>query len=377
MRDARLIYSSDLSNSWKDSNYQGHSLHFLCSRICSFPPSLCRHFILEYSKKGDVVFDPFSGKGGIPLEALINERIGIGNDISPEAFVLTKAKVRPISYKKTKEFIDKLRNQINFETDYTKNVNSKIKIFYHKKTLNQIIQLKNILKDSLSKEVVFVKAILLGILHGSNKQSLSLPCSHSYSMSPNYVKRYAKEHNLKKPKKDVLDCVLERAKIVLKDDLPKLKGKAYSLDSRNLKKMNENSVDLIVTSPPYFNIQTYAYDNWLRLWFLDYTIKEVNNMIVQTGSKKRYTEFMKESLSEMNRVLKKGKNAFIVVGDVRLGKRKELIKTAEFIRPLAEEVGFKTEAIILDNIPNKKKVLTYLDDNRGVKIERTLWLKKI
>src|SRR5438034_7497724 len=86
----------NVQDNWKTQKPAHHSLHNLCSRICSFPPSIPNYFIQNFSKEGDIIFDMWSGKGSVPFEALRNYRIGIGNDKSPEAFIMTYAKVKPI-----------------------------------------------------------------------------------------------------------------------------------------------------------------------------------------------------------------------------------------------------------------------------------------
>src|SRR5436305_2805113 len=81
---------------WKDQpRLWGHSFHPMCSYLASFPASLAHAFIARYSRRGDVVFDPFSGRGTVPLQACAEGRVGVGNDLSPFAHLLTAAKVEP------------------------------------------------------------------------------------------------------------------------------------------------------------------------------------------------------------------------------------------------------------------------------------------
>ena len=346
---------------WKNDSTR-HSLHRLCSRICSFPPSLVRYFILKYSSPNDVVCDPFSGKGTLPLEALIQGRIGIGNDVSPEAFVLTKAKVSKIKIKDLFKFLNGLEVQMGFLKS-TKGTGWKVRTFYSNYTLKQILEIRTLLQESKGKYANFVSALILDILHGSSKNSLSLSCSHSYSMSPNYVKKYAKEHQLKKPKRDVIECLRNNAMERLADGIPKKKGMAINCDSRKLK-LNDDSVDLIVTSPPYFAVQTYAYDNWLRHWFLGYDYKEVNKSLVNTNSEKRYGEFMEDSFKEMFRILKKDKKCFVIIGDVKK-KTKEgdiIINTANFLAKRARKVVLMLITFLLMKFLKRRKcsILLYV-----------------
>src|SRR6476469_10360361 len=81
---------------WKDQpRLWGHSLHPMCSYLASFPAALAHAFIARYSRPGDVVLDPFSGRGTAPVQAAAEGRIGVGNDLNPLAHVLTAAKLEP------------------------------------------------------------------------------------------------------------------------------------------------------------------------------------------------------------------------------------------------------------------------------------------
>lgn len=363
---------------WKISDEPIHSLHRLCSRVCSFPPSMPRFFIRQYSKVGDVVFDAWSGRGTVPFEALLNGRIGIGNDLSPEAFVLTKAKVQPADSDSLSIFLRELEKEVrNHEPNKELNeLDKKAAIFYSKKTFQQLLALKEILMDYDSIEANFTKALVLGILHGKSNIALSLTCSHSYSMSPKYVKKYAKEHGLRRPSKEIFQEIRARAKLVLKDPLPSLRGAAFCHDSRKLS-LPEESIDLIFSSPPYFNVQTYAWCNWLRLWFLGHDYRTVRKSLFESGSKQLYANFMRESLHELYRVLKDGCRCFIVAGDVRIGRKdKRTINTIEFLTPLFVESGFTLEQVIVDSIPANRRVLTYVTNTQGVKTERIAFLIK-
>ena len=81
---------------WKDQQrLWGHSFHPMCSYLASFPAALAHAFIGRYCRRGDVVLDPFSGRGTTPLQACAEGRIGVGNDLNPFAHLLTAAKVEP------------------------------------------------------------------------------------------------------------------------------------------------------------------------------------------------------------------------------------------------------------------------------------------
>ncbi len=86
-------------NGWKgNTKRDSNRLHSICSYMAMFPPSIPRYFIETCTDPGDLVLDPFSGRGTTPLEACLHGRIGIGNDLNPLAYYLTKAKVSIPSY---------------------------------------------------------------------------------------------------------------------------------------------------------------------------------------------------------------------------------------------------------------------------------------
>src|SRR5947209_3817124 len=72
----------------------GHPWHSMCSYLAMFPPALPRYFIEQCSRPGDVVLDPFCGRGTAPLEALLADRFAIGSDANPLAVLLTRAKLQ-------------------------------------------------------------------------------------------------------------------------------------------------------------------------------------------------------------------------------------------------------------------------------------------
>ncbi len=87
-----------LEPEWKaQARLWGHTLHPMCSYLASFPAALAHAFIARYSRPGDVVLDPFAGRGTAPVQAAAEGRIGVGNDLNPLAHVLTSAKLEPAS----------------------------------------------------------------------------------------------------------------------------------------------------------------------------------------------------------------------------------------------------------------------------------------
>src|SRR5204862_2412231 len=106
-----------ISPEWKDQQrLWGHSYHPMCSYLASFPAALSHAFIARYSRPGDVVLDPFSGRGTTPLQACAEGRIGVGNDLNPFAHLLTASKVEPATRAQAATRLAQLRLAWNAES---------------------------------------------------------------------------------------------------------------------------------------------------------------------------------------------------------------------------------------------------------------------
>jgi adenine-specific DNA methylase len=81
---------------WKDPCANAEcSLHQLSPYIGKVKSSIAGEMLEEYSRKGDLVVDPFAGAGTIPLEAALRGRRVFAADISPYARILCHAKLSP------------------------------------------------------------------------------------------------------------------------------------------------------------------------------------------------------------------------------------------------------------------------------------------
>ena len=76
-----------------DQSYLTHGIHKFPAK---FFPELPRYLIRKYSEPRELVLDPMCGSGTVILEALLNNRIGIGIDIDPIARLITKVKTTSI-----------------------------------------------------------------------------------------------------------------------------------------------------------------------------------------------------------------------------------------------------------------------------------------
>src|SRR5205809_1284293 len=79
---------------WTSKQRAANSLHEVSYRAC-FKPQLPRFFIARLTHPGDVVYDPFMGRGTTPVEAALLGRIPFGNDVNPLSLTFTRPRLRP------------------------------------------------------------------------------------------------------------------------------------------------------------------------------------------------------------------------------------------------------------------------------------------
>jgi len=169
------INSISLKKSWKNAKQdRDHNLHKICSRVGAFPPSLPRYLINQYSNPGDTVYDPFSGKGTALLEACLLDRYGIGNDICPDAYVLTRSKVRPVSLKRVLSFLNRKEHELRMSKVSLVAIPEEVRLFYNRSTLSQIQALRTSLIDESSDVANMIKALGRGVLSVNLEERVSV-----------------------------------------------------------------------------------------------------------------------------------------------------------------------------------------------------------
>ena len=88
-------------------------------------------------------------------------------------------------------------------------------------------------------------------------------------------------------------------------------------DARNLAQWDGESVDLVVTSPPFLNKVNYLADNWLEHWFAGIKVMEFKQQLTQTPNLQVWRSFIQETLREISRILRRSGICVLEVGDIR------------------------------------------------------------
>jgi len=168
--DARLWHGS--------FNARESTLQQLAPYVGKLKSGMARLLLQLYSKSGDLVLDPFSGSGVVPLEAVLLGRRALANDLNPYAYVLTRGKLdAPASLNIALEKAEKVVRKVDVEAPCIdlRKIPRWIRQFFHPDTLREIVVAAKILKK---KKDFFLLSCLMGILHHQRPGFLSYPASH-------------------------------------------------------------------------------------------------------------------------------------------------------------------------------------------------------
>ena len=155
-----------LAPNWAGSALKVEStLHQLSPYIGKLKSSIAGSLIEQFTQRGDLVYDPFSGSGTVALEAWIAGRNIIANDLSPYAAILTRAKLFPYdSLEDALDEMDELADLAEAMADHVdlRTVPKWVREFFHHQTLREILGWTSVLRQ---RRRWFLLASLMGILH--------------------------------------------------------------------------------------------------------------------------------------------------------------------------------------------------------------------
>ena len=123
---------------WTARQRQASSLHEVSYRAC-FKPQLPRFFIERLTRPGEIVYDPFMGRGTTPIESALLNRVPVGNDANPLSVVMTRPRLNPPTLRQVETRLRYIR------LDNPADMPEDLLAFYHPETLCSISSLKNYL----------------------------------------------------------------------------------------------------------------------------------------------------------------------------------------------------------------------------------------
>ncbi|WP_037284628.1 DNA methyltransferase [Rubellimicrobium mesophilum] len=304
---------------WTARQRQAHRLHEVSYRAC-FKPQLPAFFIERLTAPGDVVYDPFMGRGTTPIEAALRDRIPYGNDTNPLSRALTEPRINPPTLAQVKARLGEIPWGTFDHYDH-----AELLTFYHPTTLAHIEGLRAWLMERekaglLDQTDRWVRMVALNRLTGHSAGFFSV-----YTLPPNQAVTVERQRLINEkrkqtpPPRDVAAIIAKKSASLLSDG-PALAPASLFLTAQSdaTSEIPEAAVALTVTSPPFLDIVNYESDNWLRCWFMG--IDPTSVKIAMHRKVEAWQAFIASTLHELARITRPGGHIAFEVGEVRNGK---------------------------------------------------------
>jgi len=387
------ILSGDLDFHDTASNYASHALHAFAAK---FPPQLPRIFIEGLTEKGERVLDPMMGSGTAIVEAFLCGRRAIGFDIDPLSLMICRVKTHPVDLLQAtwagqrvigsaqKVLYRATRLESAMRERFSQPTLEFIDYWFGKQTQRELMALLlAIEREGLEQRLTdFLKVVFSSII-----------ITKSGGVSRAYDLAHTRPHRLEdKPYKDAIKAFERRLfkSAALLSQLPS-NGREVEIlqhDSRQRSPLDHDSVQLIVTSPPYANAIDYMRAHKFSLVWFGHDINSLSTLrstyigaekrsgleeikfpdavlrilsdLARVDAKKslvlrKYFSDMRFAMHEMLRVLEPGRCCVIVVGPSTM--RGHVIKTHDLLSQIADEIGFSTVEIAQRKLDRNRRML--------------------
>ena len=348
--DRRLAVKTFVNEFWTSRQRAAHSLHEVSYRAC-FKPQLPRFFIDRLTRPGDMVYDPFMGRGTTLLEAALLGRVAIGCDINPLSKVLVEPRLRPPSVEAVEQRLSSV--------DWTANeeFQEELLTFYHPDTLREISALKAYLihrreRGPLDAVDAWIRMVAVNRLTGHSPGFFSV-----YTLPPNQAVTVTAQQKINAnrdqspPRRNVAALIVRKSRSLLSDYDERTRVRLSSVWGRHrlltesaatTPQVESATVSLVVTSPPFLDVVDYAGDNWLRCWFCGINPADVKLTILKKIEDWR--DAMTAVFLELSRVLTSGGHLAFEVGEVRGGQ----VRLEEHVIPCGVDAGLEPVLVLIN-----------------------------
>ena len=386
--------------------------HCMHTYPAMFIPQVARRLLDQYSKKGDTICDIFCGSGTALVESRLLGRNSYGIDLNPLATFLAKVKTTEIDNKLLYKTYFKLIEDIQFINDKEIAIPNfkNIDFWFKPQVIKKLAKLKKAINEIKREDiknffmVVFSETVRLS----SNTRSSEFK-----------LYRYAKE-KLENYNPDVFGIFKKKAEISLegmtqfyKDVYKDTRAKVIFGNSSKDNGIKENSIDCIITSPPYGDSRTtvaYGQFSRLSLQWLDISnepnrVTQIDNDLlggkatidfnhslkskhlhsvieeIKAKDEKRAREVLsffidlEKCIKRAYTILKPQKYFCIVIGN-RLVKQVR-IPTDFIISELGQLNGFSCKNLFVRNIPGKRMPIKNSPTNKVGALEETMTKESI
>ena len=337
---------------WTARQRQASNIHEISYRAC-YKPQLPRLFVERLTKPMDLIYDPFAGRGTTLIEAALLGRQIVGNYINPLSKLLTISRLSPQGLESV---INRLKDiTLNKATDN----DFDLSMFFHPDTDREIRSLRAWLigrkQRGLEDEVDrWIRMVATNRLTGHSVGFFSV-----YTLPPNQAVTAERQGiiNIRRRQtpsyRNVNDLILKKTKQLIKgltkQDYSNLalsakSARFFTEDASMTFKIQDESVSLTVTSPPFLDVVQYARDNWMRCWFNNIDAKDVANRLMMFHKTEDWAMVMQKVLKELYRITKPGGYVAFEVGEIRQGS----LQLEKIILPAGLTAGFEGLGVLIN-----------------------------
>ena len=276
----------------KDTNYITHGIYTYPAK---FIPHLASRLICEYSNEGDSVLDPMMGSGTVIVESLLRNRIAFGSDINEIAYLITKVKAKVQNTQTLEKQMLRLQHECfnvgglfeNAEKNKIIPENERIDYWFKSEQKEQLGILLFYISQVDEPDIRDFFLVCFAQILKSTSIWLQKSVKPTRDMKKQILEPFELffKHAQKMIKKNDEYSTLLSEKI--KNNLDKFIN-IKLCDSRNLM-LEDESIDLIITSPPYVTSYEYADLHQLPLlWFgVLKDLPEFRKKIIGSSSRER------------------------------------------------------------------------------------------
>jgi hypothetical protein len=335
---------------WTAKQRAAHSLHEISYRAC-FKPQLPRFFIARLTEPGDVVYDPFMGRGTTLVEAALMGRSPYGCDVNPLSAVLCEPRLRPPSLVDVHQAL----GAVDFAD--AGEMPDELRVFYHADTLRQISALRKHLLDrertgAMNSVDRWIRMVAVNRLTGHSVGFFSVyTLPPNQAVSPRAQAKINSRLNQSPTPRDVPGIILSKSRELLRDVTPEIRrqlalqaesARIVTGVSSNTPSLKDNSIALAVTSPPFLDVVDYKSDNWLRCWFSG--IDAATVPVTLAKQTETWKAFVVSTLTELKRVLRPNGHVAFEVGEVRGGA----LRLEEIVIPAGIAAGLEPVLVLVN-----------------------------
>jgi len=264
----------------------------------------------------------------------------------------------------------------------------RLSAFYHPATYCELINLRSQIKHRYDRINRFIELLAISRLHGHSPGFFSVYSFPQISIPPERQRMINLKRHQEPEFRAVAPRIIRKAAQALRDGFSSeffavsSANAAQTADARALQWIGADTVDLVVTSPPFLDKVDYLMDNWLEFWFAGIDQREFQSRLVMCRSLDEWSVFIRDVLHEMLRVLKPRSYAVVEVGEVE--NAGQTIFLDEVVARAAEAVSTPSKRFIVEEVLVNQQSFTKLancfnvDNNqKGTNTNRLVVLKSV